>query len=254
MPNVSSEQARPPRYLLRQRVIGIVGKAGVIDPCDARIVAQEFGDAARILDMALDAQRHRLDALQQQEGRQRRQHGAGGALIDAAAARDIGGRAEMLGVDQAVIGRVGLVEHREAPRVRLPGKAAGIDDGAAERGAVAAHEFGQRMHDDVGAVSIGRSRIGVATVLSTTSGTPCRCGDRRRAPRYRRCCRPDCRRSRRRPRAFSSSISFSIASALSDSANRTVMPWLGRTWREQRVGGAVELRHRDDIAAHARRG
>ena len=51
----------------RQRVVGIVGKARVIDPCDARIAAQEFGDAPRILDVALDAQRHRLDALQQQE-------------------------------------------------------------------------------------------------------------------------------------------------------------------------------------------
>ena len=52
---------------LRQRVIGIVGEAGVVDPVDARIVAQEFGDAARVLDVTLDAQRDRLDALQQQE-------------------------------------------------------------------------------------------------------------------------------------------------------------------------------------------
>ena len=57
---------------LRQRVVGIVGKARIIDPVDARIVAQEFGDPPRILDMALDAQRHRLDALQQQERAQRR--------------------------------------------------------------------------------------------------------------------------------------------------------------------------------------
>ena len=33
-----------------------------------------------------------------------------------------------------------------------PGEAAAVDDGAAQRGAVAAQEFGQRMHDDVGAV------------------------------------------------------------------------------------------------------
>ena len=58
----------------------------------------------------------------------------------------------MVGVDQAVIGRVRLVEHREAAGMLLPVEPAGIDDGAAERGAVAAHEFGQRMHDDVGAV------------------------------------------------------------------------------------------------------
>jgi hypothetical protein len=30
-------------------VIGIVGKAGIIDPGDAWIGAEEFGDAARIL-------------------------------------------------------------------------------------------------------------------------------------------------------------------------------------------------------------
>ena len=54
---------------LRQRVIGIVRKAGIVDPRDAAVAAQEFGDAARILDMALDAQRHRLDALQQAERR-----------------------------------------------------------------------------------------------------------------------------------------------------------------------------------------
>ena len=64
--------------------------------------------------MPLDAQRHRLDPLQQQERAERRQHGAGRALIDAAAARDIGGVAEMLGVDEAVIGVVRLVEHRKA--------------------------------------------------------------------------------------------------------------------------------------------
>ena len=58
----------------------------------------------------------------------------------------------MLGVDQAVIGRVGLVEHREAARVRFPREAAAVDDGAAERRAVAAQEFRQRMDDDVGAV------------------------------------------------------------------------------------------------------
>ena len=39
---------------LDQRVIGAVGEAGIVDPGDARIVAQEFGDLARVLDMPFD--------------------------------------------------------------------------------------------------------------------------------------------------------------------------------------------------------
>ncbi|MHC2838558.1 hypothetical protein ACVINU_001492 [Bradyrhizobium diazoefficiens] len=46
-----------------------------------------------------------------------------------------------------------------------------------------------------------------------------------------------------------SSISFSIASGLSLSAKRPVMPWRGQNVREQRVRGAVELRHGHDVAA-----
>ena len=58
----------------------------------------------------------------------------------------------MVGVDQTVIGRVRLVEHREPARVGFPREAPGIDNRAAERRAVAAEKFGQRMDDDVGAV------------------------------------------------------------------------------------------------------
>ena len=90
--------------LVGKAAIGAVRKAGIVDPGDARIVTQEFSDLAGILDMPLDAQRDRLDALQQQKGAQRRQHRSDRALIDAAAARDIGRRPEMLGVDEAVIG------------------------------------------------------------------------------------------------------------------------------------------------------
>jgi hypothetical protein len=79
-------------------VIRTVGKACIIDPGDTWIAAQKFGGAAPILDMTFDAQRHSLDSLQQ-EGRKRRQHGAGGALIHAAAAGDIRRFAEVLGVD-----------------------------------------------------------------------------------------------------------------------------------------------------------
>ena len=238
------------KIFLRQLVIGIIGKAGVIDPGHAAVLAQKFSNAARVLDVALDAQCHRLDALKQQEGGERRQHGAGGALIDAAAARDIGAGAEMLGIDQAVIGNVALVEHREALLVRSPRKAAAVDDGAAERRAVAAHELGQRMHDDVGAVF-----------------------DRAQQDRRRHRVVDDQRnavpRADLRQRFDVANIARRIADAFAeDGAGVAVdqlfdclgLVGLGESHLdalarqqvgEQRIGGAVELRHRDDIAAHA---
>ena len=55
----------------------------------------------------------------------------------------------MIGVDQAVIRRVWLVERREARSVLFPGEVAAVHDGSAQRGAVAAHKLGQRMNDNV---------------------------------------------------------------------------------------------------------
>ncbi len=133
-------------------MIGAVGKAGIIDPLDARIGAQEVRDLGRVLDMPFDAQRHRFDALQQQEGIERRQNGSHGALIDAARTLNVGAGAELLGVDQPVIGGVGLVEGGKAAGVFRPGKAAAVNDRAAEGGAVAAEKFRQRMNGDIGAV------------------------------------------------------------------------------------------------------
>ena len=54
----------PAEIFLDARVVGTVREAGVVDPRHARVVAQELGDAPRVLDVALHAQRHRLDALQ----------------------------------------------------------------------------------------------------------------------------------------------------------------------------------------------
>ena len=58
----------------------------------------------------------------------------------------------MVGVDQIVIRGVRPAEHRETLSVLLPGELAAVDDDAAERRAVPAHELRQGMHDDVGAV------------------------------------------------------------------------------------------------------
>src|SRR5262249_27359761 len=82
--------------LLRQRVVRAVREASIAHPVDATVTAKEFGDLARVLDVALDPQRHRLDPLQQQERIERREHRAGVALIDAASARGVGSLAETL--------------------------------------------------------------------------------------------------------------------------------------------------------------
>ena len=55
------------KLFLDQRVVWALRKAGIVDPFDARIIAQEIGDLAGVLDMTFDAKRHGLDPLQQQE-------------------------------------------------------------------------------------------------------------------------------------------------------------------------------------------
>ena len=76
-----------------------------------------------------------------------------------AAAPDIGGRPQRLGVDDAVVGRIGLVEQREARLVGDPVELARIDDDAADGVAVPADIFGERVHDDVGAEVEGAAQI-----------------------------------------------------------------------------------------------
>ena len=153
------------QVLLHERVIGIVGETRIVHRLDARIAVQELGNLAGVLDMPLDAQRQRLDALQQQKRIHRRKHGAHGALVHAAAAADEGRGAVMLGVNEAVVGRVGLREHGVARRIVGPREGAAVHDDAAQRGSMAAHEFRHRVDDDVRAVVDGphqhRRRDGV---------------------------------------------------------------------------------------------
>jgi hypothetical protein len=128
-------------------------------------------------------------------------------------------------------------------------KRAAIDDGAAERRAVAAHEFGQRMHDDVGAVvdrfqqDRGRHRI-VDDEWHTVAVRNFRQG------------------------LNVADIAGRIADALAEHGtgvavdqrldrlgaigfSKADLDALARQHvREQRVGGAVKLRYRDDVGAH----
>ena len=88
--------------------------------------------------------------MQQKEGVERRERGAGIAQPLHAGLEDEGERAEGFGVGEAVVGGIGLDEVLEAAG-GLPVELARVDDQAAEGGAVAADELGGGVDDDVGA-------------------------------------------------------------------------------------------------------
>src|SRR3546814_4258036 len=66
-----------------------------------------------------------------------------------AAATNERSRTEGFGIDHAVVGRIGLIEHRETLFMLGPGEFARIDDGAGNGSAMAAHVFGQCMNDNI---------------------------------------------------------------------------------------------------------
>ncbi len=105
--------------------------------------------------MPLDAQRKRFNPLQQQKRAERRQYRAGIPHENTAAAPKVCGLAEVIGVNQIVIGGIRLAEHREPVGAVLPRKIPAVDNGPAHRSAVPAHEFRQRMHHDIRAVFDG---------------------------------------------------------------------------------------------------
>ena len=108
--------------------------------------------------MAVEAERKRLRPLKEQEGGKRRN---GSALISQQNGADVGdkcGRTGGFRKGNAVIARIRRRNLR-VTAARLPVKAAGIDDDAAQRRSVAADEFRGRMYDDVCAVLDGTDPI-----------------------------------------------------------------------------------------------
>ena len=123
------------------------------------MAGEEFGDRLGVLAVLLHAQRQGFDAGQDHEGVERRQRRTEIAQAQHAAGDGEGEIAEGLLNLDAVIFRPRLAQHRIFVVLR-PVEGAGIDDDAAERIAVAAEEFRQRMHDDVGAVVDRADQIG----------------------------------------------------------------------------------------------
>ena len=129
-------------HVLLGAVVVLAGlEAGVVDPLDAGVRFEMLGHGEGVLGVALHAQVQRLEALQKQEGVERREGGAGIAQALDAGLEDEGERAEGFGVGEAVVGGVGLDELGEAAG-GLPVELAGVDDDAADGGAVAADELG----------------------------------------------------------------------------------------------------------------
>ena len=125
---------------------------------------------------------------------------------------------------------------------------------AAERGAVAAHELGQRVDDDVGAVLDRPQQDGRRDRVVDDQRYAVPCGDRGQ-------------------RLDVADIAGRIADALAEDRAGVVVDQAARSPRrpialgeadvdalarqkmgEQRVRRAVELRHGDDVAARRRRG
>ncbi len=98
--------------------------------------------------------------------------------------------------------------------------------------------------------SIGRSRIGVATVLSTISGTPCLWATRARLSMSQMFPAGLPTLSQKTARVFSS-ISFSMARGLIRLRKSDGDSLAGQNMSEESVRGAIELRNGDDIAIPA---
>ena len=110
----------------------MVGQAGIVHPRHLGVLLQVLGHRQRVVADAVHAQRQGLDALQNEEGVERRERCTGVAQRHHAGAADEGCGTQRLGVDHAVVGHVRLVQATEARLVLGPRKLARIDDGAAQ--------------------------------------------------------------------------------------------------------------------------
>ncbi len=93
-------------YLLRQLVRRVRRQAGIVDPLDFGVLAEVFGDAERVLAVAVQAQAERLDTLQEQERVERRQRRTEVAQQLHARLEDKRRRAKV-GEAQAMVARIG---------------------------------------------------------------------------------------------------------------------------------------------------
>jgi hypothetical protein len=96
-----------------ERVILVVGQAGIIHPSDGRVLVEILRDLERIGAVALHAQPERLDAEHGEPGIERRLAGTEIAQANGVAVESVGHVAEGLEEVEAVIGGFGAGEARE---------------------------------------------------------------------------------------------------------------------------------------------
>src|SRR5450830_843955 len=121
---------------LRQRVIGMIFKSGIVDPIDLRMLLQILGHSQSVGSNSVQAQGQRLDALQDQKAVERRKRRAGVAQGDHARTADVGRFAQRFGIDHAVVAHVRFIEALEAFLVLGPRELAGIAKRTAQGGAI----------------------------------------------------------------------------------------------------------------------
>ena len=126
----------------------------VADPGHPLVLLQPVGHGKRVLGVALDSERERLEALQEEKRVERAQRGAGVAEALHPELDDEGEVADGLDVADAVVAGVRLDEVGEASG-GLPVERPAVHDDAADRGAVTADPLRRRVDDDVGAVRDG---------------------------------------------------------------------------------------------------
>ncbi len=141
------------------RVVGMRGQAGVLDPCDRRMVVEEVCDLCRVLHVSAGADGKSLDALNEQEGVEGRKRSAyvpeqpGADFQNEGQPRSDRPRmpAERVPEVHSVIRLVRLGDFGELVRA-LPVEIAFFHHRAADGVAVSANHLCQRVNRDVGPV------------------------------------------------------------------------------------------------------
>ncbi len=123
----------------------------MVDLLHLGVLIQEIDHLQRVLHMPLHAEGQRLNALQEQEGVERRDACARVAQERCADLHHVSRGADRVRKHDAVIGSVGFAQTREFV-VLLPIKGSSVDDHAADDGAMTAKELRRRMDDDIRAV------------------------------------------------------------------------------------------------------
>ena len=114
--------------------------------------SSQLGDGQRVLAVAGDPQRQRLETLQEQERVERAERGADVAQALDAQLEDERQVTEGGGVADPVVARIGIDEVRLEPLARGPVERASVHDDSTDGGAMAADPLRRRVDDDVRAV------------------------------------------------------------------------------------------------------